>query len=262
LGQRLLYALVGALAGALLVALLRPAPRAAPFLFAPIVADAAASPGVGGALASALPWAVTITGEGVCGAGAIIGDAGLILTARHVIEGLASPRVILSDGRSFSAAVVDDDERLDLALLSLEGLGDERLAEAPLGAGADIAPGEELYTVGCPNGMPLTASRGIASFVGRTVRGLRLIQSDLAIAPGNSGGPLIDGRGRLVGVVALKAQGSSKLGLSLPIEYAVERFSLSPGRADIAAFRRWASEDEGALSSRRGAKSPTPAKAP
>src|SRR5262249_22149635 len=104
-----------------------------------------ASKGSDQLLADVLPWSVTIEGDDVCGGGVIVDKSGLILTDAHVIEGLHSIEVILTDGRSFRARVLEEDAKLDLALLSLDGLGREELPTPTLGSTLILRPGADLY---------------------------------------------------------------------------------------------------------------------
>ena len=155
-------------------------------------------------------------GRGV-GAGVIWEAEGLVLTNYHVVGGKPGGRriqVVLHDGRAFGAEIVRHDRSLDLALLRIRGLGD--LPAAPLGDSDALRVGELVFAIGHPWGRLSSATAGIVSGLG-VVRGpsgrARYIQSDVSLAPGNSGGPLLNARGEVVGINAMI---SGNLGLSIP----------------------------------------------
>jgi len=190
----------------------------------------------------ALRQTVLLEGDGVYGSGILIVPArGLILTNWHVVEDMRAPRVTLSDGSVGSAHLVESDRGLDLALL--EG----PVVDAPppaLGDATDLRPAQTLYAIGSPRKLGFTVSRGIVSYAGRSMDGTRYIQTDLAINDGNSGGPVLDTHGRIVGIMTFILRRSSGLAFALPINYAVERFAgrlpEAPGRAAyLDRFRGW-----------------------
>ena len=144
-------------------------------------------------------------GRGV-GAG-VIWD-GLVLTNHHVVAGgrrRTRVRVVLHDDRTFDAEVVRRGRDLDLALLRIEDAPGD-LPTAPLGDSDELRVGGLVYAIGHPWGTRGAVSAGIVSGLG-VVRGpwarARYIQSDVALAPGNSGGPLLDARGEVVGINAM-----------------------------------------------------------
>jgi serine protease Do len=152
------------------------------------------------------------------GAGVIWTREGLVLTNHHVVAAGrrgARVRVILHDDRTFGAEVVRRNRNLDLALLCIEGAPDE-LPAALLGDSDELRVGGLVYAVGHPWGRLGAVSAGIVSGLG-IVRGpggrARYIQSDVTLAPGNSGGPLLDARGEVVGINAMVF---GRLALSIP----------------------------------------------
>ncbi|MDQ3942423.1 MAG: S1C family serine protease [Actinomycetota bacterium] len=159
------------------------------------------------------------SGRGI-GAGVIWPGDGLVLTNHHVISGRrrrGNIRVALHDGRTLDADVVKSGRRLDLALLRLEGdHGD--LLPAPVGDSDALRVGELVYAIGHPWGRVGAVSAGIVGGVGE-VRGqgrsssTRYVRSDVALAPGNSGGPLLNARGE---VVAINAMIFGLMALSIP----------------------------------------------
>jgi serine protease Do len=162
---------------------------------------------------------VRSSGRGV-GAGVIWPGDGLVLTNHHVVSGWrrrGNIRVALRDGRTLKADVVKSGLDLDLALLRLEGdHGD--LPAAPVGDSDALRVGELVYAIGHPWGSVGAVSAGIVGGVGE-LRGpgrgssARYVRSDVALAPGNSGGPLLNARGE---VVAINAMIFGLMALSIP----------------------------------------------
>ena len=160
---------------------------------------------------------VTITFSTGHGSGVIISKDGYVLTAKHVVGNAKKAIVKTSDGKDLSATVVAIDQRFDAALLKTNEPipGFLPVAEAP------IAVGAEVYAVGTPLSKDLAASvtKGVVSGY-RTVDGVSQIQSDVSIMPGNSGGPLLDGSGNIVGL------SRSMVGLGgLPIKTGISFFT-------------------------------------
>jgi serine protease Do len=152
------------------------------------------------------------------GAGAIWDKDGLVLTNHHVIdEGRRGSKiqVALQDGRVFDAAVVKRGRSLDLALLRIDGLAEE-LPAAPVGGSHALRVGELVFAIGHPWGRLGVVTVGVVSGLG-VARGpgrrARYIQSDVSLAPGNSGGPLLNARGELVGINTMMF---GSLALSIP----------------------------------------------
>lgn len=158
-------------------------------------------------------------GRGI-GAGVVWPGDGLVLTNYHVIAGRrrrSNVVVALHDGRMLDAHVVKSDRSLDLALLRLEGdYGD--LPATPIGDSDALRVGELVYAIGHPWGSVGAVSAGIVGGVGE-LRGpgrgsaTRYVRSDVALAPGNSGGPLLNARGE---VVAINAMIFGGMALSIP----------------------------------------------
>ena len=155
-------------------------------------------------------------GRGGAGSGVIWASDGAIVTNAHVASG-PQAEVVLSDGRRFPARTERRDPRRDLALLRIEATG---LPAAAVRDPSDLRVGEVLVAVGHPLGIPNALTMGIAhAAVTGTSR--RFVQADLRLAPGNSGGPLADVHGRVVGINSMVVAGG--LALAVPSDD-VQRF--------------------------------------
>jgi serine protease Do len=152
------------------------------------------------------------------GTGFIIDADGSILTNNHVIEGADRIVVKLSDGRSLRARVVGADPDTDIALIRIDG--QTGLPVAALGDSSMLRAGEWVCAIGNPLGYEHTVTVGVVSFVGRKLFDASLdnyIQTDAAINFGNSGGPLINARGEVVGINAAISSRASNIGFAVPI---------------------------------------------
>jgi serine protease Do len=155
-----------------------------------------------------------------------------------VPAGEALVQVIFADGRRLAAQVQRRDEWLDLAVLKAVGARAPALA---MGDASALGAGDKVVMIGSPRGLDFTVHEGSVSHAGRNSYGLAYIQIDANVNPGNSGGPLLDEQGRVVGVVSMMVGRSSGLGMVLPINYAYdgEGALIPPPRPgpDLAAWR-------------------------
>lgn len=156
------------------------------------------------------------------GSGFIIDSDGFILTNHHVIENAERITVTLADGRAFRGEVVGTDPAIDVALLRIAGA--QGLPEAPLGNSDELRVGEWVCAIGNPLGYVHSVTVGVVSFVGRKLFDASLdayIQTDAAINFGNSGGPLINSRGQVIGINSAVSSRTNNIGFAVPINQTV-----------------------------------------
>ncbi len=213
--------------------------RVATPLISEALEDAAAAPSAASAAyATILPSMVTIrtTGEeGGLGAGVIISADGSILTANHVVDGGGAISVVFADGTRSTAQIARQRRDLDIAVLTPASLP-EVVVPATLGAPGRI--GDDVFAVGNPLGLTFSLSAGVISATGRRIdtaagRLDNLIQFDAAANPGNSGGPLLDAGGRVVGIVTALANPAKQpyfvgIAFAVPITSAGQAINAPP----------------------------------
>jgi S1-C subfamily serine protease len=159
------------------------------------------------------------------GSGVVFTPDGYLLTNSHVVMGAAHCEATLSDGPSFHARSVGEDAATDLAVLRLEGNG---LPHAMFGRSSHLRVGQLVVAIGNPLGYQATVTAGIVSALGRSLRGRsgRLIESvirtDAPLNPGNSGGPLVDANGRVVGINTAMAGWAQGICFAIGVDTAAE----------------------------------------
>jgi serine protease Do len=159
------------------------------------------------------------------GSGFIIGSDGLILTNAHVVREAKDVTVKLSDRREYTAKVLGTDTTTDIAVLKIDA---KDLPVVRLGDARQLEVGDPVLAIGAPYGLEQTATQGIVSAKGRSLPGdtvVPFIQTDAAVNPGNSGGPLFDGSGSVVGINAQiysRSGGFQGLSFAIPINVALK----------------------------------------
>jgi S1-C subfamily serine protease len=204
-----------------------------------------ASPAVANILTEATEYDFFMDPVPVKGAGSgfVMDPRGYILTNYHVVEGAQSIEVVLGDQSHYTAKFIGADQRNDVALIKIEPKG--KLVALSLGDSASIQVGQKVLAIGNPFGFQSTLTTGVVSALGRTVQTSQTteideaIQTDAAINRGNSGGPLINSHGEVIGInsaIYTPSGTTAGIGFAIPINTAktIAHDLITDGRVHLA----------------------------
>jgi S1-C subfamily serine protease len=182
----------------------------------------------------------------VSGTGIIMSNDGYIVTNAHVVDQARRVSVTLSNGRTFKATVTSADEFTDLAVIKIDATGEHGcfLTAAPLGDSASLHSGDWVVAVGCPVGLDFTVTLGVVSNPKRSAAEVgaphlkgSYIQTDAALNSGNSGGPLVNDLGEVVGINTMVRTNTEAIGFAIPINRVKQIYSvLRSGKKPTHAY--------------------------
>lgn len=184
------------------------------------------------------------------GTGFIVNPQGYILTNSHVVDGAADLQVTFKNGKEVHGSLVAGDKKRDLAIVKLDV---SNLPVAVIGSAKQIKSGDSVVAIGSPHGLDHTVTSGIVSNKNREIQGQHYIQTDAALNEGNSGGPLVNAKGEVIGINTMIDKDGSGLGFAVPVNDAYgllksEGVSVvtSLDNKDLAAGRLAAGKGSGA----------------
>jgi S1-C subfamily serine protease len=182
---------------------------------------ASASTDFSGIIEDAIKSVVTIKTNLGQGSGFFIENGGYVVTNEHVINGANAAVIVTYDGETHTVTLIGKDINMDIALLKINNTSYSKLS---LGNSNDVQVGEKVIAIGNPLGLQFSVSEGIVSAIHRGGdNGINAyIQTDASLNPGNSGGPLINKEGTVIGINNFKVSGSESLGFALESNYIKE----------------------------------------
>jgi S1-C subfamily serine protease len=182
---------------------------------------ASASTDFSGIIEDAIKSVVTIKTDTGQASGFFIAENGYVITNEHVIDGITAAVIVTYDGKTHSVTLIGKDVNMDIALLKIESAS---YSELPLANSNGVQVGEKVIAIGNPLGLQFSVSEGIVSAIHRTGDNKldAYIQTDASLNPGNSGGPLINKEGKVIGINNFKVSGSESLGFALESNYIKE----------------------------------------
>jgi len=180
----------------------------------------------------------------VSGSGILVSKDGYLITNAHVVEQAKKVTITLSNGRSFKAQVIAFDELTDLAVLKAVSSQDYEFPKAPLGDSSTLQSGDWVIAVGCPVGLDFTVTLGIVSSPKRSAYEIgaphlkgSYIQTDAALNSGNSGGPLVNDMGEVIGINTMVRSNTEAIGFAIPINRAKQIYEiLKQGKKPTHAY--------------------------
>jgi len=188
-------------------------------------------------IAQVLPAVVSVESERGRGSG-FFAAPGIVITNCHLVSGSRAVLVKVTGVNAFTAEVESVSEETDLALLRV-GSGASTPVVLELGSADDVRPGQEVVAVGSALGLlESTVTRGIVSAV-RTEGSLTLLQTDVAIIPGQSGGPLVNRQGEVIGITTLKLKPAESMGFAVAADHARSLLAGGGVRPALGAAGSW-----------------------
>ena len=189
---------------------------------------------VGPIIKRVLPGVIQVETPRGKGTGFIIDESGLALTNRHVVGKFKNVKVKLNNSEEFEAEVIGRTSDIDVALLSINA-NSKSLSSLPLCIRKSPTVGEDIIVIGNPLGLQSTITRGITSAI-RNEDGTTMIQVDASVNPGNSGGPIINYNGEVIGIVTSKrvGMGIEGIGFGIGVASAIESLGAIVNSSDIS----------------------------
>jgi len=181
-------------------------------------------------------YAETPDGQGAEGSGFIVDPSGVIVTNNHVVDGASNITITLNDGREFPVTSIIDcnpNENYDYCLLKIDA---KNLPKAPLADSNALQIGEKVYCIGNPLGLTYSLSDGMLSGI-RDFEGAKWLQFTAPISPGNSGGPVLNAEGKVIGITTFLLQLGQNLNFALAINEIKRAISTTP-KMTMAEFTR------------------------